>query len=62
MCTKNGKESRLMILQTEVAYRHLRYKLCGKNSHYEEETLKGYIEAYINLSDAPILIEGKLLK
>jgi len=37
------------------------YKRLGMNSHYEEEILKGYSDAFIDLDKVPIIINGKQL-
>ena len=61
MYTKDGLERRLRLLQTNVAYQYLSYRPCGKKSFYKDNILNGYVEAYINLAEAPIIVRGKLL-
>lgn len=62
MYTKNGVERCLRLIQTNVPYQYVSYSPRGRKSYYRENILNGYIEAYINLAEAPILIGGKLLK
>lgn len=42
-----------------VLYSFMDYKRLGLNSHYEEEILNGYSEAYIDLETTAIMYNGK---
>ena len=59
--TKEIEEKRLVISRSRVVYPYMHYNPCGKKSYYEERKMDGYIDAYINLTQTPILFGGKLL-
>ena len=59
--TKNTVERRLRLFELNVPYKYLRYRPNGNTSYYKNMMLHGYIEAYINISNTPISIGGKLL-
>lgn len=61
MYTKEGIERRLRLLQINVPYRFTKYRPCGNKSYFTENAFEGYVEAYINLAEAPIVIKGELL-
>ncbi|MGN0679944.1 MAG: hypothetical protein ACI4JS_09805 [Oscillospiraceae bacterium] len=61
MYTKEGIERRLRITQINVPYRFIKYKPYGNKSYFTENAFDGFVEAYINLAEAPIVISGKLL-
>jgi len=60
--TKEIEEKRLVISSSRVVYPYMHYNPCGRKSYYEKKELSGYIDAYINLLQTPILFGGKLLK
>lgn len=37
------------------------YKRLGRNSHFEREEMQGYSDAFIDLDEVPIVINGKKL-
>lgn len=57
--TKGKRQKRLSIKAINVQYSFMDYKRLGLNSHYEEETITGYSEAYIDLDSTVILCNGK---
>lgn len=59
MYTKERRQNRLSIKTINVIYEYLDYKRLGLNSHYEEEVLYGYSEAYIDLDKTAILLNGE---
>ena len=57
--TKGKRQKRLSIRAINVLYSFMDYKRLGLNSHYEEEILNGYSEAYIDLETTAIMCNGK---
>ena len=59
--TKNNGEKLLVFNESEIKYTYMKWIPSGRQSRFEERTINGYIESFINLGSTSIILGGKLL-
>ena len=59
MNTKHIKSKRLVLHTLNTDYEYIDCVKRGRNPKYETKTIHGYAEAFINLIEAPIVVNGK---
>jgi len=59
--TKNNGEKLLVFNESEIKYTYMKCIPSGRQSRFEERTINGYIESFINLGSTSIILGGKLL-
>lgn len=59
--TKHIKVKRLVLHMLNTDYEYIDCVKRGRNPKYETKTIHGYAEAFINLIEAPIVVNGKVI-
>lgn len=59
--TKHIKSKRLVLHTLNTDYEYIDCVKRGRNPKYETKTIHGYAEAFINLIEAPIVVNGKVI-
>lgn len=59
--TKHIKLKRLVLHMLNTDYEYIDCVKRGRNPKYETKTIHGYAEAFINLIEAPIVVNGKVI-